>query len=185
MKRYYSVCRMMWVVLSSFHYIFEESLDDAAKVRLQSWSIQREDAANWLMTEAEKIVENQEISNASVTGLDKSLEEAGDKLTIYAADKIKSAREIIVINELSKDEVALYHYMRWLSTTLNDLVEVESHESKQSEEFYSSGMLLNLRQLVGDEIQKIDSLSISELRESGDRLSLELFRYWKSLITSM
>ena len=83
MRRYYVICHLTWAVLSSFHYMFEEGLDESAKSRWLAWSKQREKAANWLISEGERVVEGNYLPASTLEALDRLLDAECDRLIVY------------------------------------------------------------------------------------------------------
>lgn len=185
MKTYYIVCNMTWDILSSFHYIFDEDIDSKAVKRKESWSGQREDAANWLIDERERIAGTEDLSYPIANQLDKLLESEGDKIIFYASDKIKEATHNIETEELSTDEITLYFYMHWLNTTLKRIPEIVDNNASQAVDFSKSEVLVKLYELVKEEIDKLEKLNIPSINESANRLSQELFSYWWSQVSKM
>lgn len=183
MKDYYIMCNMTWAVLSSFHYIFEEGVDAKAATREQPWSKERETLANWLMSEANNLVETKIVSSELANKLDKLLEQRGDEITFYASQKIKESTYNSE-ERFSVDEIKLYLYMCWLMQVVNEFSNFAESKVSQLGSSFNSGTLSKLQQLLKQETTKMEKSS-EKMSNYSRQIAKDLVNFWKTQVESI
>jgi hypothetical protein len=181
MTKYYIHYNIIWAVLSSFLYLFEKGLDEKAEMRVQTWANLSARVANWLMDERESFVGNN-MTLEQRNRLDANLETAGDNLIFRTYELIKGAEDYPARTVLTKDEIDLYHYMRWLIVVIDELGQIKHGESDKLE---TPSPLLQLRHFVAIEIQEIERLDLPDLLKSSGQISNTLMDYLKHQIAEL